>query len=140
MNLVDALLAADVGTVTKKQTKDYEVVRLSKVLGTPFVLKLQEITDRHMTEIMQNAIKMNKRGKVEKTDYYSLKMNVITEGVVNPEFTDLRILKRFKVATKKELLGKLLNSGERQNIYDEIQKLSGYNSEDAEEKVNEVKN
>lgn len=33
MNLVDALLAADADKITAKQTEDYEVKRLSKLLG-----------------------------------------------------------------------------------------------------------
>ena len=36
MNLAEALLAADAGKVMKKATKDFEVKRLSGIIGEPF--------------------------------------------------------------------------------------------------------
>ena len=56
MNLVDALLAADADKITAKQTEDYEVKRLSKLLGVPFILHLQEIKFRRIKELQDMAI------------------------------------------------------------------------------------
>lgn len=42
MNLAEMLLATDAGKITKKATKDYEVKRLTKITGEPFVLHLKE--------------------------------------------------------------------------------------------------
>lgn len=40
MNLAEALLAADAGKITKKDVKDFEVKRLTKIVGEPFILHL----------------------------------------------------------------------------------------------------
>ena len=68
MNLVDALLAADADKITAKQTEDYEVKRLSKLLGVPFILHLQEIKFRRIKELQDMATK-RKKGRAPEVDY-----------------------------------------------------------------------
>ena len=43
MSLVDALMKIDAGKITADEKTQYEVERLSKIFGEPFILTLQEI-------------------------------------------------------------------------------------------------
>lgn len=136
MNLTEALLKADVASVTEKATKDYEIPRLTKKFQTPFILHLQEIPPKRVAEIQSLAFEMDGKGKLSQGDLYAMNMLYVCEGVTNPEFADKEVLKHFKAATKKDLLAKLLNAGELSDASGEVQKLSGFDDdEDQEDKV-----
>lgn len=136
MNLTEALLKADVASVTEEATKDYEIPRLTKKFQTPFILHLQEIPPKRVAEIQSLAFEMNGKGKLSQGDLYSMNMLYVCEGVTNPEFADKEVLKHFKAATKKDIMAKLLNAGELSDVSGEVQKLSGFDDdEDQEDKV-----
>ncbi len=136
MNLTEALLKADVASVTEEATKDYEIPRLTKKFQTPFILHLQEIPPKRVAEIQSLAFEMDGKGKLSQGDLYAMNMLYVCEGVTNPEFADKEVLKHFKAATKKDLLAKLLNAGELSDASGEVQKLSGFDdNEDQEDKV-----
>lgn len=137
MNLVDALLAADADKITAKQTEDYEVKRLSKLLGVPFILHLQEIKFRRIKELQDMATK-RKKGRAPEVDYMELAASCLVEGITNEEFNDPRVLKRFKATTKEDLFTKILTSGEVTKISEKIGDLSGMDK--SEEEFEEVKN
>ena len=137
MNLVDALLAADADKITAKQTEDYEVKRLSKLLGVPFILHLQEIKFRRIKELQDMATK-RKKGRAPEVDYMELAASCLAEGITNEEFNDPRVLKRFKATTKENLFTKILTSGEVTKISEKIGDLSGMDKR--EEEFEEVKN
>ena len=137
MNLVDALLAADAGKITAKQTEDYEVKRLSKLLGVPFILHLQEIKFRRIKELQDMATK-RKKGRAPEVDYMELAVSCLAEGITNEEFNDPRVLKRFNATTKEDLFTKILTSGEITKISEKIGDLSGMDK--SEDDFEEVKN
>lgn len=137
MNLVDALLAADADKITAKQTEDYEVKRLSKLLGVPFILHLQEIKFRRIKELQDMATK-RKKGRAPEVDYMEFAASCLAEGITNEEFNDPRVLKRFKATTKEDLFTKILTSGEVTKISEKIGDLSGMDK--SEEEFEEVKN
>ncbi|BBK24448.1 phage tail assembly chaperone [Dialister hominis] len=138
MNLTEALLKADVASVTEEATKDYEIPRLTKKFQTPFILHLQEIPPKRVAEIQSLAFEMDGKGKLSQGDLYAMNMLYVCEGVTNPEFADKEVLKHFKAATKKDLLAKLLNAGELSDASGEVQKLSGF--DDGEDQEDKVKN
>lgn len=136
MNLAEALLAADAGKIKAKATKDFEVTRLSKLLGAPFVLHLREIDSKRVREFQDAAISFDKDGNPS-TDSYKLQISLLVDGIVNEEFRDKGVLKHFNAATRKDLFEILFNMGEIQDISNEISKLCGFGNKDA---VTEVKN
>lgn len=138
MNLTEALLKADVTSVTEEATKDYEITRLTKKFQTPFILHLQEIQPKRVAEIQSLAFEMNGKGILSQGDLYAMNMLYVCEGVTNPEFADKEVLKHFKAATKKDLLAKLLNAGELSDVSGEVQKLSGFDEDENQE--DKVKN
>ena len=136
MNLAEALLAADAGKVLKKGTADYEVKRLTKLLGEPFILHLRELPPRRVRDIAEMATEVV-RGKA-KQDRYKMVLQVICDAVTNKEFDDKEVLKHYSCGTRKELFEKLFNVAEIEEIYQEANKLCGYGDE--QEAVDEVKN
>lgn len=138
MNLADALLAADAGQVTKKERKEYEVKRLSGILGSPFVLELKQIPNKRVREIQDFSMKIN--GRDMSVDQYKLSMGLLCDGIANKDFDNQDVLKHYGVATRKELFDVLFNAGEIQDIANVISDLCGFNNKKTEEQVNEVKN
>lgn len=138
MNLADALLAADAGQVTKKERKEYEVKRLSGILGSPFVLELKQIPNKRVREIQDFSMKIN--GRDMSVDQYKLSMGLLCDGIANKDFDNRDVLKHYGVATRKELFDVLFNAGEIQDIANIISDLCGFNNKKTEEQVNEVKN
>lgn len=138
MNLADALLAADAGQVTKKERKEYEVKRLSGILGSPFVLELKQIPNKRVREIQDFSMKIN--GRDMSVDQYKLSMGLLCDGIANKDFDNRDVLKHYGVATRKELFDVLFNAGEIQDIANVISYLCGFNNKKTEEQVDEVKN
>lgn len=138
MNLADALLAADAGQVTKKERKEYEVKRLSGILGSPFVLELKQIPNKRVREIQDFSMKIN--GRDMSVDQYELSMGLLCDGIANKDFDNRDVLKHYGVATRKELFDVLFNAGEIQDIANVISDLCGFNNKKTEEQVDEVKN
>lgn len=137
MNLVDVLLAADKNQLLNTQTKEYEVVRLTNILGQPFILNLKAIPSKRYTEIQSMAVRVKKNGNNE-INLYQLQILTLVDGIQSPALNSPELLKHFDAASPADLLNNLLLAGEISDIASEITKLSGY--DEIEEKVKEVKN
>lgn len=140
MNLAEVLLNADIKEVTKKNTVEFEVERLSKVFGTPFVLTLQEISPKRFSEIQNECIKMNNKGRVVGTDIYRTQCLLMADAIANQELREDALLKKFGCATPVDLYAKLFNAGEFAKITEAINKLCGMDNAEKEKQVEAVKN
>lgn len=137
VNVLDMLLGSDIEEI-KLPTKEVEVQRLSEVYGTPFVLTITALTPDQYEEIQDMAVGI--KGKDADIDLKLLQTLVLLEGVVDgagkPMFKNKDLMSKFKVKTPKELIKKILLSGEIASIYGEISELSGF----GENSVTAVKN
>lgn len=140
MNIAEALLAVDAGTITKKATKDLEIPRLSKLLGEPFILHLRQISARRVREIQDGAIKLDANGRPKDVDNYGLQIRLLCDGITNKDFDNKDVLKHYGAATRKDLFELLFTAGEVQDISNAISDLCGYGSKAEEAKAEEVKN
>lgn len=138
MNLVDVLLNSDVNKVLAENTEEYEVERLSKVLGEKFVLTLKSIPAKRYSEIQTTAI--NVKGKSKNIDLYKMQMLTLNEGIKEPNLADEKIMKKFGAKTPFEVYEKLFLTGEITDISEEISVLSGYDEKEKEEDIDEIKN
>ena len=141
MNLAEVLINADKKKLTELQTKEYEVKRLSDLLGTPFVLTLQEIPPRRSIEINQQAVKMNidaKSSQKVDVDVFTLQMLTLVEGIKSG-LGDKELLKSYECATVKELYVKIFKAKEIAAIAEEINSLGNYTGSERKD-VEEVKN
>lgn len=146
VNVLDLLLGADVGTIAQP-FKDVEITRLSKVLGTPFIIRCEALKPDVYEEVQENAISIN--GKDVDLDMNTLQVLTVIEGVkavVQDEngnkttsgllLKNTGLMSKFKAPTPKELCRKLFLSGEVANIYNVISQLSGF----SDNAVKELKN
>ena len=141
MNLAEVLMNADKKKITELQTKEYEVKRLSNLLGTPFILTLQEIPPKRVMEINQQAVKMNinkKEGQNVDVDVFTLQMRTLVEGIKSG-LGDRELLKAYRCATVKELYVKIFKAKEISDIAEAINSLGSYTGDDRED-IAEVKN
>lgn len=139
MSLLDKLLQTDAGKLTEKPHKIFEVKRLSAVLKTKFDLELQAIAPQRYAEIQRMGIDLGKKGNVRDVNIFEMQVFTVLDGIKAPNLKDKDLLKHFEAATPKELVSKLFLAGEIADIYDEINKLSGYEKDDDEVDA-EIKN
>lgn len=137
VNVLDLLLGSDIGEI-KLPTKNMEIKRLSEVFGAPFVITVSALSPDRYEEVQDMAVSVN--GKDADIEISLLQMLVVMEGVMDPNgkpmFKNKDLMAKFKASTPKELVRKLLLSGEIATIYGEIASLSGF----GEGSVTEVKN
>jgi hypothetical protein len=137
VNVLDLLLGSDIGEI-KLPTKQIEITRLSEVYGKPFVVTCKALSPEKYEEVQDMALKVN--GKDVDLDVNLLQLFVALEGIVDDSgkrmFRNKELMTKFKATTPKELIKKILLSGEITNLYGEIAKLSGF----GENAVVEVKN
>lgn len=127
INILDLLLGSDVGEI-KLPTSKVEVVRLSEVYGSPFVLTLKALSPDKYEEVQDMAVSI--KGKDADIEISLLQVLVLIEGVVDESgkylFRNKDLLAKFKASTPKELVRKMFLSGEISNIYKAISDLSGF--------------
>lgn len=141
MNLAEVLMNADKKKITELQTKEYEVKRLSNLLGTPFILTLQEIPPKRVMEINQQAVKVdiNKNsGRNIDVDVFTLQMLTLVEGIKSG-LGDRELLKAYGCATVKELYVKIFKANEISDIAEAINSLGSYTGDNSGD-IAEVKN
>ena len=137
VNVLDLLLGSDIGEI-KLPTKEMEITRLSEVFGAPFIITVSALSPDKYEEVQDMAVSI--KGKDADIEISLLQVLVVMEGVTDPSgkpmFKNKDLMSKFKCSTPKELVRKLLLSGEIANIYGEISNLSGF----GDEAVKEVKN
>lgn len=127
VNILDLLLGSDVGEIKLPTTK-VEVIRLSEIYGAPFVITLSALSPDKFEAVQDMAVSI--KGKDADIELSLLQMLAIIESVLDeqgkPLFKNKDLMAKFKVPTPKELVRKLLLSGEVTNIYKVISDLSGF--------------
>jgi hypothetical protein len=137
VNVLELLLGSDIGEI-KLPTKQVEILRLSELYGSPFVVTCKALSPEKYEEVQDMALDV--QGKDVDLDVNLLQLFVVLEGVCDdaekPMFKNKDLMAKFKAQTPKELVRKILLSGEIANLYGEISQLSGF----GDNAVKEVKN
>ena len=137
VNVLDLLLGSDIGEI-KLPTKDIEITRLSEVFGAPFILTCKALSPDKYEEVQDMAVAV--KGKDVDLDVSLLQLFVVLEGVVDPKgsplFKSKELMLKYKAQSPKELVRKILLSGEITSTYTVIARLSGF----GDDAVKEVKN
>lgn len=127
VSVLDLLLGADTGKI-KLPTSQVEITRLSEALGKPFILTCQALTPEKYEEVQDMALQVS--GKDVDLDLAQLQLFTVMEGVIdsngNPLFKSKELRTKYKVPTPKEVVRKVLLSGEIVAVYTEIAKLTGF--------------
>lgn len=137
INALDLLLGGDMNKI-KLPTKRIEITRLSEVYGYPFCVTLQAVSASKWEELQDMALKI--QGKDLDIDTNLLQIFVVMESVLDdsgkPLFKNKELMMKFGSPTPKELIKKILLSGEIVNIYGAVSDISGFK----ESSIEEVKN
>ncbi len=137
VNALDLLLGGDINKI-ELPTKKVEITRLSKVYGAPFYVTLQAMTTNTYEELQDMAVTI--RGKDVDIDTNLLHIFAVIEGTLDengkPLFKNKELLKKTGAITPKELVKKILLSGEIVSLYGEISDISGFN----DDSIKEIKN
>lgn len=135
MNNVDILLGLDNEAIEFKNEKELEIKRLSKAAGKPFIVKVQGISPRRFTKII-NGVNDAKKG-VQADRAYEANISIVLIGLVNPSMKDEKLMEKFGCSTPGDLLEKIFRPSEIGSMADTITELSGFGADDV---VEEVKN
>lgn len=138
MNLLEKLLEND-KAILMLDTKQFEVTRLSKLLGEPFILNLQEIPAKRYMEIQNMCVSFDADGATQ-TDIPQMQLLVVNEGIKNPEFHNREVLKKYNAGTPLDLLEKIFNAGELSELFATISELCGFDKKKQKKQVETVKN
>jgi hypothetical protein len=127
MDMLDMLLGA-ADKITERPTGEFEVSRLSKILGEKFIIKARALTMAEMDALPKGE---------------KFKTHIILAAVTDPDLKSKQLREKFTPEGRKnpltpvELVETLLLPGEAVNLYNSIMDLSGF-GDDAVEKI--VKN
>lgn len=128
MNTVEKLLKMDAGKL-EMPTKEV-ALKLKKLNKEEFTFPCKAVDPERIAEIQENAIEMRK-GDIKKINMYEMKVLTVIEGC-SDVFKNKDLMSHFGAPTPKELIRKLLLSGEIDELYNVINELSGYEGEEDE--------
>ncbi len=130
MNTIERLLKLDAG---KLKTPEKEVKIKLKKVGEEFIFPCKAVDPEMVSELQENSIEF-KKGDINKIKMYDTKVMTIIEGCPSI-FKSSELMKHFGAATPKDLVKKLLVSGEIDELKGKIDKLGGYEKEDNEDEI-----
>lgn len=124
MSILDLLLETDIDKLQNNNSKNYEIKRLSKILGEKFIVTCTLLTNEQMMHI----------GEISKTNF-DIKLNAVLEAckIEGKKLNNEELMKKFNVVSAKELIGKLFLPGEVYELYNIINDLSGYGKDAVKE-------
>lgn len=132
-NVLDVLLGAETGKL-QKPTKEVKISSLSKSLGQEVKFVVKGLDGDEYEKVQENS--MSIKGKDFDINMSDLQVFTILEGTVEPNLKSKELREHYNAPTPKELVKKLLLSGEISKLYNVISDLSGF----GEDTVDEVKN
>ena len=106
----------------ERPRKQYEVKRLSKVLGQPVVFTLQGLPYGRVHELQRLS--------------EDLECHIVLEGCVEPSFKDPALLAKYQAATPLDVLQAMLLPGEISDLSRAIERLTGFR----QNTIREIKN
>lgn len=127
MSVLNLLLETDMQKLELKFSKEFEVKRLSKIIGSPFIVKCSPLTNEQLAHISE----------ISKTNT-DLKVNTVLEccKIDGKKIASKELMEKFKAPTPKDLVEKLFLPGEIYSLYSTIDSMSGY----GEGVIEEIKN
>lgn len=127
MKLEDFLELPDITDLTE----EVELKRLGKV-------KIKALSSEEYNGTMKKHRKLDRKGNVIFDDN-AFKLDIISNKLVEPDFSNAEFLKKAKFSTAKEFINAKLLPGEIQELSDQILQLSGFDS-DINDDIEEAKN
>lgn len=138
MNLVDKLLAVDATKLKEKKTAKFEIKRISKLIGEPFEVTLQELN----TQLYQNLQLevLDKKGNVDYEKSYDISCKTVLKAVVDPDLKNEELQRHFGAGDPLDLVKILFKGNDLTNAAEIVGNLSGFSTEEIEDEEEALKN
>lgn len=136
LNTVEKLLKYDAGKL--KTPEKVVVMELRKLGGQEFEFPCRAVDAEYVAELQENSIEFAE-GDIDRIRTYDAKVLSIIEGCP-AVFKSKELREHFGAATPKDLVSKLLVSGEMDYLKKEIDQLGGYDDKKRKRNEDEVKN
>lgn len=136
MNTVEKLLKMDAGKL--KTPEKVITMELRKLGGQEFDFPCKAVDAEYVAELQENSIEFAD-GDIDRIRMYDSKVLTVIEGCPSV-FKSKELRNHFGAATPKDLVSKLLVSGEMDHLKKEIDKLGGYDDKKRKKDEDEVKN
>lgn len=134
MSNIDLLMGIDTDKIGEVPTKELKIIRLSKLTGEDFIVKLKAIPAKRFTELVSDI--KAKDGSVDLTKAFDANIKIAVAGLVDPSMKDKDLQEKFKCATPGQLIEAIFNGAEIGAMADAITELSGFSGN----VIDEVKN
>ena len=123
LNILRILLDGDAPDVrTQRETKVYEVRRLSKALGRPVCFTLRGLPYGRVQELQRLQ--------------EDVPCHIVLEGCVDPSFRDPELLAKYRATTPLDAIQALLLPGEIEDLSRAVERLTGFR----QNTIREIKN
>lgn len=132
MSKMDLLLKLDCKKL-QKPYKEVEITRLSEIVGEPFLVRCEALTADEFADL-QKSVSLSAQGDVDIDE--NIQVNTVIKGVSDPDFSNQKVIEKFKAVTPVEAVNNILLPGEISSIYTVITQLSGF----GKDSVKEIKN
>lgn len=132
MKTIDKLLKIDAGKIKRKE--GMVTLKLARLDGMELDFPLVEVDPEYVTELQEESLVVNLNNDDIKIKTFDQKVFTIIEGCPLI-FKNDEIIKHFNCQTPKDLVKKILTAGDMDDLFEEIQKLNGYNKKEDKEKV-----
>lgn len=133
-NLVDELLKKKTEDFTALRTGVYKSTRLAEILGKdePVEVKIREIPQRKYKDIQSRMV--TKQGDYAPQKIYETQLQLIIEGVVDPDLHDQELQKHFGAGDPKTL-AEIIFGRESTDLSGAIVDLCEYNEAEEEDEI-----
>lgn len=121
-NAVDLLMGLDAGKALKMPEGEYEVKRLTEMVGEPFIVRYRAVPGRKQAEIIDQYSAGD--GEATAVQNFDSSLMLLATAVFDPDLNDEGLKKKFGAATPKDLAEKLFLTGEVNDIVKAVTGLS----------------
>ena len=138
-NLIENLLGLDDKHFNNEKTKDVEIPRLTKATGSPFFVKIRNLTPDRIYELQDRSL--DKTGAVNMGKFYKGALSICSEAIVEPDFESERLKKKLHLhekCLKIDVLSKVFKVSEINELNSEVMSISGF--DEAGGVISELKN
>ncbi|QEY33735.1 phage portal protein [Caproiciproducens galactitolivorans] len=108
--------------------------------GKPVEWEIRAVSEKENSALERKYTKTDRKTGVQQLDRVTYAHALAAAGVVFPDLSNAELQKAYGVLGETELLSKMLTVGEFAKLSEEVSKLSGLDTNDINEQIEEAKN
>jgi hypothetical protein len=108
--------------------------------GKPVEWEIRAISEKENGSLERKCTKVDRKTGVQQLDRVAFGHALAAAGVVFPDLNNAELQKAYGTLGAENVLEKMLTVGEFAKLTEEVSKLSGLDTDDINEQIDEVKN